>query len=71
MDTPEEFTRRTMGMIGHVLNELVAHVGILNARIEQDESDKLETNAELDDLYALTQKVVEAFPPLPMNGHPS
>ena len=65
--TEEEFIRLTIGLIANVIRELTAVVGRLNAgEIDSDEQKALSTG--LDELYALTTRITEAFPPPPLNG---
>jgi hypothetical protein len=68
MTSEDEFLRSTVGLIAHVLNELVAIVGMLNVSAVLDEEARTSLNQDLDELHALTTRIAKAFPPPSPNG---
>jgi len=67
----DPFLRSAIGIMAHVLNELVINVGLINSNTAPSEQQVWEAVAQsLNELNSLMARVVEAFPPPPENGAP-
>jgi hypothetical protein len=57
----------SIGLIAHVLRELVSDVGLIASHVAPDETELMES---LEELHATTTRLSNAFPPPPQNGGP-
>ncbi len=74
MASEDEFLRSSVALLAHIVKELVATVGAVNALAMRSDNPEIADGASsldegLTELHTTVSRLADAFPPPPMNGH--